>query len=320
MSGTTEPIGDIDFGLKKNIFTGDYVGPSLEGSLAAGITPNPIKNTTPAIGSLPVGTGDNIDFGLKKTDTGNYFNTNIIDNNIGNQNTKGFSAPNITPGIIPISTNNQSAINTPKVTPNTPIGGLPINPVVTPTPTPTPTVTPTVTPDVAPITAPVNTSPGELPGMRRQLNRALGDAKNAAIMRGKPLSQGEIGGMVEGLASGASGRVNAANSLAIANKEIKLRETQLAETQRQFDAQMAETKRQFDAGEINKFEYQRREQELTKWRDEQVNAFNEKQLEMQKYYADQGLALDMDMIKQNEENADTGNILGAAYLLSDLFW
>lgn len=299
------------------------------------------KEYTPAVGGLPKLDASTLDFGLKKNADGSYFNTDLLDNY--NNNT------------IDTSTMSNLIANKPKIglntTPKTedifapsintgfnqalqqiPVAGTPppniISPTVTPTVTPEPVITPesivTPTPEVTPSTTTpyvsVGVSPGELPGMRRQLNRALGDAKNAAIMRGTPLTQNEIGGMVEGLASGASGRMATANSLAIANRDLELRETQLAETQRQFDAQLAENKRQFETGEINKFQYQANEQELTKWRDEQVNAFNEKQLEMQKYYADQGLALDMDMIKQNEENAETGNWLGAAYLLSNWEW
>lgn len=258
---------------------------------------------------------------------------------------------------------------------------------------------PTITPDAIPdynlrttpftdmgtLTTNANVSPGDLPQFRKQLNRALVDANNAAIMTGRPISRSTISGAVEGLASGASDRMNAANQLALENRRIEsselqqarglrsqeqqqaeklglskwetqsqlaqnlaIQQAQLQESQRQFNSEMAENQRQFDNGEINKFEYQKREQELQKWKAENEFAldnqklqllqdqaatakdqwergfitekeYNDRILDLQEKYAELGYKADADFLKKSEKNQDWGNIIGTLSLLDDLW-
>jgi hypothetical protein len=239
--------------------------------------------------------------------------------------------------------------------------------------------------DMGTLTTNANVSTGDLPQFRKQLNRALADANNAAIMTGRPISRSTISGVVEGLASGASDRMNAANQLALENRQIEsselqqarglisqeqqqaeqlgfskwetqsqlaqnlaIQQAQLQESQRQFNSEMAENQRQFDNGEINKFEYQRREQELQKWQAENEFAldnqklqllqdqaatakdqwergfitekeYNDRVLALQEKYAELGYKADADFLKKSEKNQDWGNIIGTLSLLDDLW-
>jgi hypothetical protein len=190
-------------------------------------------------------------------------------------------------------------------------------------------------------TSNASVSPGSLPQFRKELNRALIDANNAAIMTGRPMSRSTLSGAVEGLAAGASGRMDAANQLALQNRQIE-------SSEKQFNQQMAENQRQFDNGEINKFEYQKREQELQKWKAENEFAldnqklqllqdqaatakdqwergfitekeYNDRVLALQEKYAELGYKADADFLKKSEKNQDWGNIIGTLSLLDDLW-
>jgi hypothetical protein len=124
---------------------------------------------------------------------------------------------------------------------------------------------------------------GELPQMRGQLNRALMDAKNAAIMRGTPLTQDEISGAVKGIAEGATGRLNEAQRIQLIKE------------------QMATAKDQWERGFITEKEY------------------NDRVLALQEKYAELGYKADADFLKKSEKNQDWGNIIGTLSLLDDLW-
>lgn len=153
---------------------------------------------------------------------------------------------------------------------------------------------------------------GDLPQFRSKLNESLAEAKRLAIQRGRPLTQDEISGVVEGLAAGATGRLESAKRLDLAEKSLNDANTR-------FESQMAENQRQFDNGTLTRLELDNRNRELQMWMQERTEEYNNKVLDLQQKYADQGLAMDMDLMDTAKTNTQIGTVIGMADLFSSMF-